>query len=203
MSPEPLLLAAALVTGYLFGSLSAAILISRLMGLPDPRTVGSGNPGTTNVLRSGGKLAAALTLLGDMLKGVIPVLAVYALEGEASLAALAGLGAFLGHLYPVFFQFRGGKGVATALGALLAVSWITGLLALATWLAVSLTFRISSLAALTTFTLTPLYLWVTTGNTVVVGIFAVVAALIFWRHRSNIRNLLSGTEPKIGKSKTG
>ena len=138
-----------------------------------------------------------------MLKGAIPVLAVYALEGEASLAALAGLGAFLGHLYPVFFQFRGGKGVATALGALLAVSWITGLLALATWLAVSLTFRISSLAALTTFTLTPLYLWVTTGNAVVVGIFAVVAALIFWRHRSNIRNLLSGTEPKIGKSKTG
>ncbi|MBI2779906.1 MAG: glycerol-3-phosphate 1-O-acyltransferase PlsY, partial [Gammaproteobacteria bacterium] len=133
-----------IVFSYLLGSLSTAIIASRIMGLPDPRTQGSGNPGATNVLRLGGKKAAVLTLLGDTLKGVVPMIAASVLGMDDATLALAGIVAFLGHLYPVFFGFRGGKGVATALGVLLGMSWMVGLAALATWLLVAKISRYSS-----------------------------------------------------------
>lgn len=195
--------AGAFVAAYLLGSLSAAIITCKLMRLPDPRTTGSRNPGTTNVLRSGGKKAAAVTLLGDMLKGLLAVVAVRYAGGDSTALAAAGLGAFLGHLYPVYFQFQGGKGVATALGMLLGQSWICGLLAIATWLGVSLSFRISSLAALITFSLAPLYLWLLGGDEIQIFGLMVVALLLYWRHQTNIRNILAGTEPRIGEKRTG
>ncbi|HYQ71317.1 MAG TPA: glycerol-3-phosphate 1-O-acyltransferase PlsY, partial [Gammaproteobacteria bacterium] len=141
--------------GYLFGSISTAILVCRLMGLPDPRTTGSRNPGTTNVARIGGKKAAALTLAGDLLKGLIPVLIAHALQANATVLAGTALAAFLGHLYPVFFGFQGGKGVATALGVIYGLYWPVGLLTSAVWLVMALVFRYSSLAALTAMLVMP------------------------------------------------
>jgi len=186
-----------IVGAYLMGSIASAVVVARLMGLPDPRTQGSGNPGATNVLRLGGKKAAALTLLGDVLKGVIPVLAARLAGLPETGVALVALAAFLGHLYPVFFGFKGGKGVATAFGVLVAGAPLLGLAILVTWLAVAFASRISSLSALTAAALAPLYahwLGLATVWTVVAG---VIAVLVFWRHRSNIRNLLSGREGRI------
>jgi len=193
----PALLAA--IAAYLLGSLSTAVIVCRLMGLDDPRTVGSGNPGATNVLRVGGKLPAALTLLGDALKGFLPVIIIAMLSDHAPTIALVALAAFLGHLYPVFFEFKGGKGVATALGGLLGLDAGIGALALLTWLAVSLTFRISSLAALVTFLLVPTYLLIN-GQRVFALAFVVIAVFLFIGHRENIQRILAGTESKIGKS---
>ncbi len=168
------------------------------MGLPDPRESGSGNPGATNVLRVGGKLPAALTLLGDALKGLIPVAVTALLIQHEPTTALVAMAAFLGHLYPVFFDFRGGKGVATALGALFGISLSTGLLAVVAWLLVCLVFRISSLAALITFTLVPLYL-VSTGYYSFALVYVVIAGMLYYSHRENIKRILAGTEPKVGK----
>jgi len=170
------------------------------MGLGDPRQSGSGNPGATNVLRMGGKFPAGLTLLGDALKGFLPVVVTWLLVKHPPTVALVALASFLGHLYPVFFDFRGGKGVATALGALLGISLSSGMLALLTWLACSLTFRVSSLAALITFALVPIYLAIT-GETVYSVAFVVIGALIFYCHRANIQRIFAGTEPKIGDKK--
>ncbi len=195
-----ILLGLAFITvGYGLGSIATGILASRLLGLPDPRQSGSGNPGATNVLRSGNKLAALLTLLGDLVKGFAPVALAHALAGEPWIVATTGLAAFLGHLYPVWFGFRGGKGVATALGILLGlVAWV-GLAALATWLAVAVATRISSLAALVTAVLTPLYLGLATAWTpAYLGIGLAMTALIVWRHRGNIENLRQGRETRIG-----
>lgn len=186
------------VLAYLAGSISAAILVCRAMGLEDPRTAGSGNPGATNVLRVGGKVPAALTLLGDGLKGFLPVLATSLITSHPPTIALAAIAAFLGHLYPVFFQFQGGKGVATALGALLGISLSVGALALLTWLAVSLTFKRSSLAALVTFVLVPVYLLFDAQQVSALA-FVLIAAFLFFTHRSNISRLIAGTEPLIGK----
>ncbi len=191
---------ALLLTGfaYLAGSLSTAIIVCRAMGLGDPRSGGSGNPGATNVLRLGGKLPAALTLLGDALKGFLPVVIASLVSSHSPTIALVGIAAFLGHLYPVFFDFRGGKGVATALGVLLGLHPAVGALALLTWLATSLTFRKSSLAALLTFLLVPIYL-LTDGAQVFAMAFVLIGALLFYTHRQNIQRLLDGTEPEIGK----
>ncbi|NIP73671.1 MAG: glycerol-3-phosphate 1-O-acyltransferase PlsY [Gammaproteobacteria bacterium] len=186
-----------ILLAYGLGSLSSAIIVCRLMGLPDPRTQGSGNPGATNVLRVGGKGAAAVTLLGDTLKGVIPVALAQLAAVEVAVLAAVALAAFLGHLYPVFFGFRGGKGVATALGVLLAASWTVGLATVATWLAMFALFRISSLSALTAFLVAPLYTWWLEGEPVLAGTVALITVLLFWRHRSNIRNLLAGTEGRL------
>ncbi len=186
------------VIGYLIGSVSAAILVCKVAGLPDPRTQGSGNPGATNVLRVGGKGPAAITLLGDAAKGLIPVLAAMLIGIPPLWVGLTALAAVLGHLFPVFFQFRGGKGVATSFGAIFGISWLAGLLTIATWLAISLTFRYSSLAALTSMVLVPLYLWITTRSMALAVCGALIGVLIFWRHRANITRLLNGTEPKIG-----
>jgi len=170
------------------------------MGLPDPRTQGSGNPGATNVLRYSGKKAALLTLCLDVFKGVVAVLMVKFITTEPIVLASAGLAVFLGHLYPIFFQFRGGKGVATAFGVLLILAWPVSLAVLATWLMMSLVFRYSSLAAITAAILTPGYMfWFTSGFPYTLMAF-VISALLIWRHRSNIYNLLNGQEDKIGET---
>jgi glycerol-3-phosphate acyltransferase PlsY len=189
-----------ILIAYLVGSISSAILVCNLMGLPDPRTEGSGNPGATNVLRVGGKKAAAITLIGDMLKGLLPVLAANLLEVLPLTLALTGLAAFLGHLYPVFFGFRGGKGVATMLGVLFGFHGLVGAATAGTWLLIAKGFKISSLAALIATLLAPLYVWLIIGpSQELVIITAVMTLLLFWRHRSNIQRLLSGQEGVIGK----
>ena len=187
------------LAAYLLGSVSSAILISRLLGLPDPRTEGSRNPGATNVLRLGSKPGAVLTLAGDIAKGVLPVLTAQWILDEPLLLALTALGAFLGHLFPVYFRFEGGKGVATALGVLVAIDWQLAPFLIATWLVVAATSRYSSLAALVTAAATPIYLFWLTGEPVFVGLGIVLAALLYFRHSENIRRLLRGDEPKIGK----
>ncbi len=184
---------------YFMGSLSSAVIVSRLFHLPDPREQGSKNPGATNVLRLGGKKAAAVTLLGDTVKGLVPVLLAKAFDADAFLVALVGLAAFFGHLYPVFFQFKGGKGVATALGVLSGFSWTIGLAALATWIAVAFVSRISSLAALVAAVLTPFYVWFVTGSEQLIGASALMALFLIWRHRGNIERLLQGQEARIGR----
>jgi len=187
------------ILGYLFGSVSSAIVTCKLMGLPDPRTQGSNNPGATNVLRIGGKKAAAITLAGDFLKGAIPVFIARVLHADDLALALTGLGAFLGHLYPVFFGFKGGKGVATGLGVLLGWSWIALGLTAATWLLMALLFRYSSLSALIAFLMAPAYLAYTEEKRSLVAAMIVIAVFSYWRHRRNIRNLLTGQESKIGR----
>jgi len=184
---------------YLAGSVSSAIIVCRLLGLPDPRGEGSGNPGATNVLRIGGKKAAAITLIGDMLKGIIPVLVAKALGATIAVQAVVAVAAFLGHLYPVFFGFRGGKGVATLIGVLLGLHWQVGLLTIATWLVIAKVFRISSLAALLSILVTPVYIWWLIPEPSLLAAIVFMAALLFWRHRSNIRNLLQGTEGRLGR----
>ena len=187
-----------IVFGYLAGSISTAIIVCRIMGLPDPRSAGSRNPGATNVLRFGGKKAAAITLAGDLLKGLLPVLLARGLGVDEPGLALTALAAFLGHLYPVFFGFEGGKGVATAFGVILGLSWLTALAALATWLLMAFTVRISSLSALTAAVLAPLYAWLFGLPTVYVAAILIMVVILIWRHRSNIRQLLAGTEDTIG-----
>lgn len=187
------------VLGYLLGSISSAIVVARIMGLEDPRKVGSGNPGATNILRHGGKKAAAITLLGDVLKGVVPVLAARLLGADATIIALTAFAAFIGHLYPVFFGFRGGKGVATAFGALIAMSGWVGLALTVTWLVMAAISRISSLSALTAAVLAPLYVWLLLPGVVYTYVVLAMTAMLVWRHRSNIQKLIAGTEGKIGK----
>ncbi len=187
------------VIAYLLGSLNSAIIVCRIMGFPDPRTQGSGNPGATNVLRYGGKKAAIIVLLGDMLKGLLPVAAAQWLGLADGWLALVAFAAFLGHLYPVFFGFKGGKGVATALGVMLGLSWPAGLAVLGTWLATAFVFRYSSLAALTATLLAPLYAWLILGSAEILAMVVVMGCLLIWRHRSNIRKLLDGSEGKIGR----
>ena len=200
------------VLAYLLGSLSFAVIVSKFMGLSDPRSYGSKNPGATNVLRSGNKKAAVLTLLFDAVKGWVPV-AVLLHFGAAyglaeGVAAAAGLAAFLGHLYPIFFRFEGGKGVATALGVLMGVSPLLGLAVAVTWLGIAWYFRYSSLAALSAAVLAPVYyamaadgpLW--DFNGAVFGMLCVMGILLIWRHRDNVNRLLAGTETKLGAKKS-
>jgi glycerol-3-phosphate acyltransferase PlsY len=197
--PLVLLIVAAL--SYLLGSIPFGIVITRAMGLGDIRQIGSGNIGATNVLRTGNKLAAALTLILDAGKGAIAVIAARLLVGEDA-AQIAGGFAFLGHLWPVWLGFKGGKGVATFLGTLLALAWPLGLLACATWAATAALTRISSLSALTAAALTPVYA-VLMGEPQFVLLTFLLAALIFIRHHANIRRLMAGTEPRIGKKTEG
>lgn len=189
----------AILIAYLIGSISSAIIVCKLMGLPDPRTQGSRNPGATNVLRLGSKKAAAITLLGDILKGVIPVLAAkwYGINSEA--LALVALAAFLGHLYPLYFRFEGGKGVATLLGCLLALAWPIGLAWMATWFVIALIFRYSSLASLVASLLAPLYAWIMLHNIVYVDVIFLMSLFLIFRHKNNIYNLLAGKESKLGR----
>jgi glycerol-3-phosphate acyltransferase PlsY len=197
-----LVTAALLVLGaYLLGSVSSAIIVCRLMGLPDPRTQGSNNPGATNVLRIGGakaKPAAAITLAGDMLKGLVPMLVAHGFGADALTLALVGIAAFVGHLFPVFFGFRGGKGVATALGVQFGLYWPIGAVTAALWLFVAKVLKISSLSALVSMALAPVTVWFFWPEPTLIGMQLVVTGLLFLRHRSNIRKLLRGDEDRIG-----
>ncbi|HEU5338965.1 MAG TPA: glycerol-3-phosphate 1-O-acyltransferase PlsY [Sulfuricaulis sp.] len=182
---------------YLLGSVSSAVVIARILGLPDPREVGSRNPGATNILRYGGKTAAILTLAGDILKGVVAVLIARALTADPVVMMLTGFAVFLGHLFPVYFGFRGGKGVATALGVWLAINPWVGLALIATWVLMALLFRYSSLSALMASLAAPLYVaWLSPGMPYLVTMIFMSVFLII-RHRDNIRNLIAGTEGRI------
>ncbi len=191
------------IAAYLLGSISFAIVVSKLFRLEDPRTFGSGNPGATNVLRTGNKLAAVLTLIGDCVKGWIPVgLAVQFDEklalGDAGIALIA-IAVFAGHLWPVFFRFKGGKGVATALGVLLGLNPILGLATLVTWIVVAYASRYSSPAALLSSLFAPFYYALLFGPGVKLAAVVLMSVLLIYRHRANIANLLSGKESRIGK----
>lgn len=181
---------------YLLGSLSSAIIVCRLMGLPDPREQGSGNPGATNVMRIGGKKAAAITFFGDFLKGFIPVYLAKLWGLPPMWLALAGLAAFLGHLYPIFFGFKGGKGVATSAGVLLGFSWWLGAGFMLTWVLIYKVGRISSLSALIASTLSPIYAWLLAEDKAIVLASAVMTAFLLVRHKDNIQRLLAGEEKK-------
>jgi len=186
-----------ILLAYLLGSISSAVVVSRIMSLPDPRTMGSGNPGATNVLRTGSKKAAAITLLGDALKGLIPVLLAKAVGLDAGVIALVAIAAFIGHLYPVFFGFKGGKGVATALGVFLAVSFPVGLMLAASWGLIAVITKISSLSALVASCLAPIYMYFVVGENAYTLMALFMSVLLVYRHRSNIRDLLSGKEGKV------
>jgi len=192
---------AALVGGYLIGSIPFGVLVTRRAGVGDVRSIGSGNIGATNVLRTGRKDLAALTLIGDMGKGAIAVLLARFLTHDEGVTALTGGAAFLGHLFPVWLKFRGGKGVATFYGVLIAAFWPAGLLAALTWIVVAAVFRISSLAALTAAALAPVYVFATDGPRAMLYLALFMAVLIFIRHHENIGRLLKGQEPKIGAKK--
>jgi glycerol-3-phosphate acyltransferase PlsY len=193
-----MLISSLLIIGaYLLGSISSAIIVCRLMGLPDPRTQGSNNPGATNVLRLGGKKPAAITLLGDSLKGFIPMVAAHLLDASPLILALTGMAAFLGHLYPLFFGFKGGKGVATALGVQFGLHWGIGAGVGLLWLFMAKVVNISSLSALVSMALAPLIVWLIWPAPELIAMQILVSLILFWRHRSNIQNLLRGTEGKI------
>lgn len=186
---------------YLAGSISSAIIVCRAFGLPDPRTTGSNNPGATNVMRLGGKKAAIITLVGDLLKGLIPVAIVNLLALSPLALALSALGAFLGHLFPIFFGFKGGKGVATAFGAILGLSPLVALCAFGTWILVFATTKISSLSALTAAVLAPLFLYLFKAPLEIVIVVIVMDLLLIYRHKANISRLLKGEEGKMNLKK--
>ena len=198
---------AVFVAAYLLGSVSFAVIVSQLYGLQDPRTYGSGNPGATNVLRSGHKAAAVLTLLGDTFKGWFAVWLAINVGASGSFVAIAAVGVFLGHLFPIFLAFKGGKGVATAFGVLLALAPALGLATLLTWLIVAFFFRMSSLAAVAAGVFAPFYYVILTGvlwpfEPAILAALIVIAILLIVRHRANIGRIFAGTEPKIGKKST-
>ena len=194
---------------YLIGSISFAVVVSKCMNLPDPHSYGSGNPGATNVLRTGNKLAAALTFLGDALKGYFAVMLARILLGDQSLTSTLGswvlcgvvIAVFLGHLFPIFHGFKGGKGVATACGILFGVNAILGIATLSTWIIVAVFLRYSSLAALAAAVFGPIYFVFLFGFQPMGIALLIVCMLLIWRHRSNIQNLLNGTESRIGSKK--
>jgi len=194
---------------YLIGSISFAVVVSKCMRLPDPHSYGSGNPGATNVLRTGNKLAAALTLIGDALKGYFAVMLAKLILGDTPLISISHswllsgvvIAVFLGHLFPVFHGFKGGKGVATACGILFGIHWILGLATLATWVIVATFMRYSSLAALAAAVFGPLYFVFLFGFQSICIALLVVSSLLIWRHRNNIQNLMNGTESRIGAKK--
>ncbi len=179
---------------YLLGSISSAILLSKIMGFTDPRSGGSNNPGATNVLRIAGKKAAFLTLVGDCLKGLLPVLLARLLGADLLIVAFTAFAAFIGHCFPVFFEFRGGKGVATAMAATVGFNWVAGAALIATWLVFAKVFRISSLAAIISFSALPALLYWQTQDWRITAVFGVLSAILIWRHRGNIQRLLQGIE---------
>jgi acyl phosphate:glycerol-3-phosphate acyltransferase len=188
-----------ILSAYLLGSIAFGILASKLFGLPDPRTIGSGNIGATNVLRSGKKMAAVFTLIGDVLKGWLPVWLALQANLPIWLIAAVGLAVFFGHLYPIYYRFKGGKGVATALGIMLALSPLLGLAALLTWIAVFILSKISSLSALTAAALAPMFAWLLNLSPIYVATVLILSIWLIWRHQTNIQKLLAGTEAGFSK----
>jgi glycerol-3-phosphate acyltransferase PlsY len=185
---------ALIVFAYLLGSISSAILLSKLMGFTDPRSEGSNNPGATNVLRIAGKKAAFFTLVGDCLKGLIPVLLARWLSDDPVVIALTGFSAFLGHCFPLYFGLRGGKGVATAFAVSVGYEWLVGAIIITIWLLFAKVFKISSLAAIIAFTVLPALIYWQDNSWVTTGIFTLMSVILIWRHRANIQRLLQGTE---------
>jgi glycerol-3-phosphate acyltransferase PlsY len=183
-----------IVFAYLLGSISSAILLSKLMGFTDPRSEGSNNPGATNVLRIAGKKAAFLTLVGDCLKGLIPVLLAHWLSDDPVVIALTGFSAFLGHCFPIYFGLKGGKGVATAIAVSVGYAWLVGAIIIAIWFVFAKVFKISSLAAIIAFSVLPALIYWQDRSWVSTGIFALMSAILIWRHKANIQRLLQGTE---------
>ncbi|MDO8955044.1 MAG: glycerol-3-phosphate 1-O-acyltransferase PlsY [Gammaproteobacteria bacterium] len=193
-----LIIIAAIIIAYLIGSVNCAIIICHLMGLPSPRSVGSGNPGATNVLRLGNKKAAGLTLAGDFIKGVLPVAVGHLMHFSPMVLCLIGLAAVLGHIFPLFFKFKGGKGVATLVGVLFALNLLLGLAFILTWLFMAILFRISSLSSLIATLLSPLFGYFILGRDSIIPL-TVMAVIVIIRHQTNIKRLLAGTETKIGQ----
>ena len=205
-STNSLAVLAMIAAAYLLGSVPFAVVCSRLFGLADPRTYGSGNPGATNVLRSGNKAAAALTLIGDAAKGWFAVWLSIRLGFSPLVIACVSVAVFLGHLYPIFLKFKGGKGVATAFGVMIAIQPILALAAVATWLIMAIFFRFSSLAALTCAIFAPFYYFfggmlVWQAHSPIIVALVIIAIFLFLRHKANIRRLMDGTEPRIGSNK--
>jgi glycerol-3-phosphate acyltransferase PlsY len=189
-----------IIGAYLLGSIAFGILVSKLFKLPDPRTIGSGNIGATNVLRTGKKSAAIFTLLGDVLKGWLPVWLALQANLPIWLVAVIGLAVFFGHLFPIYYKFKGGKGVATALGIMLALSPLLGLAALATWIVIFMITRYSSLSAIIAAAFAPVFAWfLFPNNEAYIATVLIMSALLVWRHKSNITKLLAGTEAGFGK----
>ncbi len=194
MTTPTLTTIALIVFAYLLGSISSAILLSKLMGFTDPRSEGSNNPGATNVLRIAGKKAAFFTLVGDCLKGLIPVLLARWLSDDPVVIALTGFSAFLGHCFPLYFGLRGGKGVATAFAVSVGYEWLVGAIIITIWLLFAKVFKISSLAAIIAFTVLPALIYWQDNSWVTTGIFTLMSVILIWRHRANIQRLLQGTE---------
>ena len=190
-------LAISLLISYLIGSISCSILIARAMNLPDPRTLGSGNPGATNMLRTGSKRAAAITLLGDLLKGLIPLLVARWLNFDIDALCFIGLAAIMGHMYPIYYRFAGGKGVATTLGVLIGVAWQLALIWIALWVLTAKLSGYSSLAALIATAALPIFSYLLGLPSIVTVTCSIIAIFVIWRHRSNIQNILAGKESKI------
>jgi len=187
-----------IILAYLAGSISSSILIAHVLQLPDPRSLGSGNPGATNMLRTGSKKAAAFTLLGDLLKGLIPLLIARSLGFDLYALCLMGMAATIGHMYPIYYQFRGGKGVATTIGVLLGINWILAIIWIAVWISAAKLTGYSSLAALIATALLPVVAYFMHLPIIVIYLTCAIATLVIWRHQSNIKNLLNGKEAKIG-----
>ena len=183
---------------YLVGSISTAIITCKIMGIEDPRNTGSNNPGATNVLRHGGKKAAIITLLGDALKGLIPVLLIIQLQPDPLTVSCVALFALLGHIFPIYYGFKGGKGVATFYGVILGLNWMIGATVLAIWLIVAKLLKISSLSALVSIFMAPFLLWYSSHSIELTTAVSLMAVLIFWRHKKNIKSMLQGSEVKIG-----
>ena len=194
MTSATLTTIALIVFAYLLGSISSAILLSKLMGFTDPRSEGSNNPGATNVLRIAGKKAAFFTLVGDCLKGLIPVLLAHWLSDDPVVIALTGFSAFLGHCFPLYFGLKGGKGVSTAIAVSVGYEWLVGAIIITIWLLFAKVFKISSLAAIIAFTVLPALIYWQDTSWVTTGIFALMSSILIWRHKSNIQRLLQGTE---------
>jgi len=195
MVNTPLLTVIGLILfAYLLGSISSAILLSKLMGFTDPRSEGSKNPGATNVLRIAGKKAAFFTLVGDCLKGLIPVLIAGWLSDDSIVIALTGFSAFLGHCFPLFFGFKGGKGVATAIAVCVGYDWLIGVFIIVIWLLFAKVFKISSLAAIIAFVMLPVLVYWQDGSWPTTAVFALMSSILIWRHKANIQRLLQGTE---------
>ncbi|KOR30412.1 acyl-phosphate glycerol 3-phosphate acyltransferase [Achromatium sp. WMS2] len=186
-----------IIASYMLGSISSAVIVCKILKLPDPRSQGSGNPGATNVLRTGNKKAAAITLIGDSLKGLLPMLIAQIYQAEPTLLAGIGLGAFLGHLYPIWFNFRGGKGVATALGVQIGLDWMFGGIIAISWLIIAKLTRISSLAALISMSLAPIALWLLHPKLELLFMQIIISILLLWRHHDNMARLISGAEATI------
>ncbi len=187
---------ALVLIAYLTGSITSAVVICKIFGLSDPHSAGSNNPGATNMLRLHGKKPAAYTLAGDSIKGILPVLIAHALDAPHTIIALVGLAAFLGHIFPIFFKFKGGKGVATMIGVLIATNWLIGLLIVLSWLSIAALSRYSSVAGISMAVLAPLYAYLLLPSISYVICFSAMATILVWRHSSNIHNLIAGTETK-------